>query len=327
MRSNTVPFPVVLLVALLACQALFTAVLAQNETASVSIVTMGYTPVGDTLADTGVKAKDYPNVALISIKTKTGQTTTCTGLIIQVDKVPVLLTAAHCASDSTRKNSAISVVIGLDTESQFSTMCDTKDFPTCRKFKTLKIIQHPMYGHPKCDPQGTVDTMGYDVALWVLTPKNKNIPLKIDSKYLRINDKTSVPPSSSDVPITAIGWGQINVGNAQMMKAAATSFVHKTDLTLRKDPSECEKLYKLCPGSGPRFACVSNKAGDSTCNGDSGGPLYYKDLVWAITSFGSSKCGDGKPGVVLRTSGFYHWVQVTLKEINSDKEFLASQKA
>ncbi|KXS12681.1 trypsin-like serine protease [Gonapodya prolifera JEL478] len=318
---NAIPFPLVhVALFMLACHALVTSVLpvTANEAYSGGIVEWddtgnNFLDEGDTLTVTGVKAKDYPNVAVVQIRATSGQNTTCTGLIIQVDKVPVMLTAAHCGDSSTAKSPRISVTVGLDTTSQYRTTCDTKEFPTCRKLKILSIIQHPMYGHPKCDPNGTVDTMGFDVALWVLAPKIKDMPLKIDSKYLRINDKTSVPPSNADVPITAIGWGQINVGNAQMKKAA--------------DPKECEELYKLCHGSESRFACVSSKAGDSTCGGDSGGPLCYKGVVWAITSFGSQECGDGRPGVVLRTSGFYHWVQVKLKEINSDKGFLASQKA
>ncbi|KAJ3337986.1 hypothetical protein HDU93_000249 [Gonapodya sp. JEL0774] len=320
-----------LIVLLLASLVPFANVLAQNATESTTTsvptslptalltpiytpVILNYTPTGDTKSRVQVSAKDYPNIALISIKGDS--TVTCTGILVQAKPIPVMLTAAHCANDNTRLKSAISVVMGIDDEAQFK-QCDTT------WFRTLKIINHDMYGIPKCDPKGKVDTMGYDVSLWVLAPKDRTRPITLDANVLKINSKESFPPENEPFNDLAIGWGLINVGNAEITKSATTSYLHKSELR-SESIGVCEKKYHLCDGTRSRFACVGGSS--STCNGDSGGPHYYKKTIWAITSFGSATCGDSQPGVVLRTSGFYNWMEITLKKVNSNASYLAAQK-
>ena len=55
--------------------------------------------------------------------------------------------------------------------------------------------------------------------------------------------------------------------------------------------------------------------GEDSCNGDSGGPLVYRptpDSPWyqvGVVSFGTTKCGVGKPGVYTRLSVFIPWIE------------------
>ena len=57
-----------------------------------------------------------------------------------------------------------------------------------------------------------------------------------------------------------------------------------------------------------------------SCNGDSGGPLAYKrgdnDEPWyliGIVSYGTKKCGIGKPGVYTKVTNYLDWIERNLK--------------
>ena len=54
--------------------------------------------------------------------------------------------------------------------------------------------------------------------------------------------------------------------------------------------------------------------------GDSGGPLVFRKISgdpWyqvGIVSFGTPKCGTGKPGIYTRISGYLDWISRHLEE-------------
>ena len=54
--------------------------------------------------------------------------------------------------------------------------------------------------------------------------------------------------------------------------------------------------------------------GEDSCNGDSGGPIAYRGLSdnpWyqvGIVSYGTSKCGQGEPGVYTKIEGYLDWI-------------------
>ena len=59
---------------------------------------------------------------------------------------------------------------------------------------------------------------------------------------------------------------------------------------------------------------VWNFVGKDSCNGDSGGPIAYRehpDDPWyqvGLVSFGTSKCGEGEPGVYTKIEGYLDWI-------------------
>ena len=67
-------------------------------------------------------------------------------------------------------------------------------------------------------------------------------------------------------------------------------------------------------------SALSDCSGADSCSGDSGGPLVYREFSgdpWyqvGLVSFGSSKCGTGKPGIYTRISGYLDWISRHLEE-------------
>ena len=72
--------------------------------------------------------------------------------------------------------------------------------------------------------------------------------------------------------------------------------------------------------------CAGGELGKDSCNGDSGGGLFSdlldgtdgKPRQWqvvGIVSFGSSRCGDGKPGVYTRVSQYTQWIEQTMNNM------------
>jgi hypothetical protein len=54
--------------------------------------------------------------------------------------------------------------------------------------------------------------------------------------------------------------------------------------------------------------------GRDSCNGDSGGPIAYREFSddpWyqvGLVSYGTSKCGQGEPGVYTKIEGYLDWI-------------------
>ena len=75
--------------------------------------------------------------------------------------------------------------------------------------------------------------------------------------------------------------------------------------------------------------CAGGELGKDSCNGDSGGGLF-SDLIegqdktgldrkWevvGIVSFGSRRCGNGKPGVYTRVSKYLQWIKQTMSRMS-----------
>ena len=71
--------------------------------------------------------------------------------------------------------------------------------------------------------------------------------------------------------------------------------------------------------------CAGGEKGKDSCNGDSGGGLFWRegaledpesDKPWnliGIVSFGSRSCGVGRPAVYTRVSAFLDWIQTSIE--------------
>ena len=79
--------------------------------------------------------------------------------------------------------------------------------------------------------------------------------------------------------------------------------------------------------------CAGGNDGEDSCNGDSGGGLFSNILegkagvendgrvkndrweVVGIVSYGSSRCGDGNPGIYTRVSQYIQWIKQTMSRM------------
>ena len=72
-----------------------------------------------------------------------------------------------------------------------------------------------------------------------------------------------------------------------------------------------------CPS--PQFLIDYFISGKDSCNGDSGGPLIYReysDDPWhqiGLVSFGTKACGKGVPGVYTRVAEYMDWIESKLQ--------------
>ncbi|XP_075974457.1 trypsin CFT-1-like [Anticarsia gemmatalis] len=56
--------------------------------------------------------------------------------------------------------------------------------------------------------------------------------------------------------------------------------------------------------------CVeARQDGVGQCRGDSGGPLYWNNIIVGVLSFGGPVCGSADPRVSMRVSRYIQWIQ------------------
>ncbi|KXS09328.1 trypsin-like serine protease [Gonapodya prolifera JEL478] len=258
-------------------------------------------------------ATAHPYVALLIQVLEDGQVT-CTGSLVQVDPVPVILTAAHCGSrDDLEVAEVIGAIVGID---DLNKNCTASQQPNCRSFRVIDILQHPGYG----TPDAHVDETGHDVALWVLTPIDKTRP--VTNEIVPINiDPTSPAPG---VNSTAVGWGITNWGGTAANKTRSATKLQAVSLLVAK-PEVCEKQHDLLNSTRANIGCLLGGTHRSTCQGDSGGPHIYNGSVWGVTSFGPSTCDSGAASVVAKTSGVVDWLVEMRDYINLNSSYLKQQ--
>jgi secreted trypsin-like serine protease len=107
---------------------------------------------------------------------------------------------------------------------------------------------------------------------------------------------------------TVIGWGK----NAFSQFAQKTDYLHWTTVQL-VDSKECAQRYK---GVDDRMICAGSERADS-CQGDSGGPLLMVDpkqefFLVGLVSWGEGCAKANKPGVYVRVSNYYGWINANL---------------
>ncbi|KXS14452.1 trypsin-like serine protease [Gonapodya prolifera JEL478] len=262
------------------------------------------------IGGSNTNASSFPYVALLQITTPVaGSTTvksvtTCTGTLIQTNPVPVIVTAAHCASSGEEQYAK--AYVGREN---LAVQCSAES--TCAEFSVTSIITHPAYNH-----SSGVDTTGHDVALWVLTASSSSKAGSVTPAVM--NTDANFP--TVGVSSTALGWGYTNLHGAAGTNATLASRLQSVGLTV-VDTTNCESTYGLSPNYRPNFEClkgsVVNGIQTSTCQGDSGGPHIVNGKLHGITSFGPSPCDDGSPLVLVRLSGVAKWINGVFTTINA----------
>lgn len=232
----------------------------------------------------------------------------CGGTLINLDTI---LTAAHCIND------VFSHVIGKYTyyvdvddpfdASQYTVYVGAHDlsflssnrppsYPTV-KMAVKKVIRHSNY-----DKNNFLN----DIAIYKLkTPVELN-------QYVQPaclpNPNSAIVQPTINANVFASGWGTLSE------YGSSSSVLYNVQLT-NYNPTTCNKVDSSLQKNWNAQICAGQiSGGKDTCQGDSGGGLYYYDanlrkyIVSAVTSYGEG-CGRyGTPGVYTRISYYNSWI-------------------
>jgi hypothetical protein len=223
-------------------------------------------------------AGEYPWFAQHIIQVKDGfMLGGCGAVLIAPEWIA---TAAHCV-DGPMKPTAFEVGAYCPPPFKFDNCGEKREFG-----KVKKAYIHEGWGPSK---DGSVRN---DIALFQLQDPIESIePIQVDTGHVDL--------SHGDV-LTAIGIGLIDQKKgkrAPVLQEVGVRFV---------DPDLCKVIYRdafekkqmICAGEEDR----------GTCGGDSGGPLFTKNTLVGITSFGAVKCGL-IPDVYTSIAGQIGWMR------------------
>ncbi|XP_075974128.1 trypsin CFT-1-like [Anticarsia gemmatalis] len=105
-----------------------------------------------------------------------------------------------------------------------------------------------------------------------------------------------------DTAVWAAGWGKTgpNDGNSEQLK-------HAQLWTMSQ--AACRQRWGNVIDDD--MICVqAREENTGQCSGDSGGPLYFNNVVIGVLSFGGNVCGVREdPTVSMRVSRYIHWIQ------------------
>jgi trypsin len=198
----------------------------------------------------------------------------CGGTLVASDRV---LTAAHCASARTPRNTR--VVVGReDRRSQDGEVV-----------RVAAIWVHPDY---------VSADQGSDVAVLKLEHAVDYAPLPLAQP----SDEELYEPGTNGV---VLGWGRTTEqGSSSRYLRAATVPVMADD--------ECREAY---PQYDPdEMTCAGYpEGGVDTCQGDSGGPFAAGGKLIGVTSWGEGCAREGKPGIYSEVAAYADAIEEQLR--------------
>ena len=164
-----------------------------------------------------------------------------------------------------------------------------------------------------------------DIALLHLAPdKRARDPRSV---AIAMPDQRPLPPRQT---VHAAGWGRIN--NDPRAQVNATALLRRVEMQTLDNP-DCAGLAgygpakvkfaegdsRIIPRVHSRVVCVYGNT-VKTCNGDSGGPLYFggnKAFLVGIVSWNKKGCEvttDDSPGVYTRIQPYVPWINKAMRQ-------------
>jgi len=128
-------------------------------------------------------------------------------------------------------------------------------------------------------------------------------------------------PDSTEAGVV-VGWGK--TANNQSISTLTGIYAEKQQkLEIPILVADCPSRARIDPATQ---ICAGGELGKDSCNGDSGGGLFWREgdledpdssQPWhliGIVSFGSRSCGVGRPAVYTRVSAFLDWIETNMRK-------------